>query len=188
MKSLKSTSLAMAIVSVGLLVGGSGNSGRKPGRLPESSPSKIVTGEVAQGRGEFHMAKDPQGELTLDIVDKSYVITSQAGEEVRLELDDNTKVRKRVQPRDKIVGQDLVQRPYHFRSRASSHNSRGPPKESTSMPIQAHMDVGPAVNRHDAGPSRLTASGSAPGAKARMVVRWARHALGELQRQKEDRC
>jgi hypothetical protein len=102
MKSLKSTSLATAIVSVGLLVGAVGT--RAEARSPsESSPSKIVTGEVAQVEGEFHMAKDPQGELTLDIVDKSYVITSQAGEKVRLELDDNTKVRKKVNPGDKIV-------------------------------------------------------------------------------------
>jgi hypothetical protein len=102
MKSLMSTSLATAIVSVGLLVGALGI--RAEARSPsESSPSKIVTGEVAQVEGEFHMAKDPQGELTLDIVDKSYVITSQAGEEVRLELDDNTKVRKKVNPGDKIV-------------------------------------------------------------------------------------
>ncbi len=48
------------------------------------------------------MAKDPQGEDTLKMVDKSYVITSQAGEEVRLELDNNTKVRKRVNPGDKV--------------------------------------------------------------------------------------
>lgn len=100
MKSLKSTSLAMAIVSVGLVaVLGT----RAEARPLESSPSKIVTGEVAQVAGEFHMAKDPQGELTLDIVDKSYIITSQAGEEVRLELDDNTKVLKKVNPGDKIV-------------------------------------------------------------------------------------
>jgi len=101
MKSLKSTSLATAIVSVGL-VGALGT--RAEAQSPsESSPSKVVTGEVAQVKGEFHMAKDPQGELTLDIVDKSYVITSQAGEEVRLELDDNTKVRKKVNPGDKII-------------------------------------------------------------------------------------
>jgi len=101
MKSLKSTSLAVAIVSVGLVaVLGTRAEARSPS---ESSPSKIVTGKVAQVEGEFHMAKDPQGELTLDIVDKSYVIiTSQAGKEVRLELDDNTKVRKRVNPGDKI--------------------------------------------------------------------------------------
>jgi methyl coenzyme M reductase beta subunit len=91
----------MAIVSVGLIaVLGSRAEARSPS---ESSLSKIVTGEVAQVEGEFHMAKDTQGELTLDIVDKSYVITSQAGEEVRLELDDNTKVLKKVSPGDKIV-------------------------------------------------------------------------------------
>ena len=101
MKSLKSTGLAMAIVSVGLVaVLGTRAEARSPS---ESSPSKIVTGEVAQVEGEFHMAKDPQGELTLDIVDKSYVIiTGQAGVEVRLELDDNTKVWKRVNPGDKV--------------------------------------------------------------------------------------
>jgi hypothetical protein len=101
MNSRKSTSLAIAIVSVGLVaVLGTRAEALSPS---ESSPSKIVTGEVAQVEGEFHMAKDTQGELTLDIVDKSYVVTSQAGEEVRLELDDNTKVRKRVTPGDKIV-------------------------------------------------------------------------------------
>jgi len=102
MKSLKATSLAIAIVSVGLVsVLGTRAEGRSPS---ESSPSKIVTGEVAQVEGEFHMAKDPQGELTLDIVDKSYVIvTSHPGEQLRLEVDDNTKVRKRVNPGDKIV-------------------------------------------------------------------------------------
>jgi hypothetical protein len=101
MKALKSTSFAKAIVSIGLVAAlGTRAEARSPS---ESSPSKIVTGEVAQVEGEFHMAKDTQGELTLDIVDKSYVITSQAGEEVRLELDDNTKVRKRVNPGDKII-------------------------------------------------------------------------------------
>lgn len=101
MNSRKSTSLAMAIVSVGFLaVLGSRAEALSPSEL---SPSKIVTGEVAQVEGEFHMAKDPKGEVTLDIVDKSYVVTSQAGKEVRLELDDNTKVRKRVNPGDKIV-------------------------------------------------------------------------------------
>ena len=101
MKSLKSTSLATAIVTVGLVVAlGTLAEAQSPS---ESTPSKVVTGEVAQVKGEFHMAKDPKGELTLDIVDKAYVITSQAGEEVRLELDDNTKVRKKVNPGDKIV-------------------------------------------------------------------------------------
>ena len=48
------------------------------------------------------MTKDYQGDATLDIMDKSYVITDQSGKEVRLELDDNTKVRNRVSPGDKI--------------------------------------------------------------------------------------
>jgi len=101
MNSLKSTSLATAIVTVGLVVAlGTLAEAQSPS---ESTPSKVVTGEVAQVEGEFHMAKDTQGELTLDIVDKSYVITSQAGEEVRLELNDNTKVLKKVNPGDKIV-------------------------------------------------------------------------------------
>jgi hypothetical protein len=100
MKSLKSTSLAMAIVSVGLIaVLGA----RAEARSPSESPaSKIVTGEVFKVEGEFQMAKDRQGDDTLDIVDKSYVITDQSGKEVRLELTDDTKVQKRVVPGDKV--------------------------------------------------------------------------------------
>lgn len=100
MKSLRSTSLAMAIVSVGFVaVLGTRTEARSPS---ESSPAKIVTGKVSQVEGEFHMAKDPQGDDTLDIVDKSYVITDQAGKEVRLELSDDTNVQNRVVPGDKI--------------------------------------------------------------------------------------
>lgn len=95
MKSLESNRLAMAIVSVALAA-------VVETRAEAGSASKIVTGEVAQVEGKFHMAKDPQGELTLDIEDKFYVITSQAGKEMRLALDDNTKVQKRVNPGDKI--------------------------------------------------------------------------------------
>lgn len=100
MISRKSASLAMALVSIGLVaVLGTQVKARSSS---ESSPSKIVQGEVSQVEGEFHMAKTPQGEDTLQMVDKSYVITSQAGEEVRLELNKNTKVRNRVNPGDKI--------------------------------------------------------------------------------------
>jgi hypothetical protein len=100
MKSIKSTSLAMAIVSVGFIaVLGARTEARSPS---ESSPSKIVTGEVSKVEGEFQMAKDRQGIDMLDIVDNAYVITDQSGKEVRLELDDNTKVRNRVNPGDKI--------------------------------------------------------------------------------------
>ena len=102
MKSLESRSLVVPIVSVVLALAAVVQTETEAGSLLESSPSKIVTGEVAQVEGKFHMAKNPQGEVTLDIEDKFYVITSQAGEQMRLELDDNTKVRKRVNPGDKI--------------------------------------------------------------------------------------
>lgn len=100
MKSLASSSLAMAIVSVALAA--VVETRAEAASPSESAPSKIVTGEVAQVEGKFHMAKNPQGEVTLDIEDKFYVITSQAGGAVRLELDDDTKVRERVNPGDKI--------------------------------------------------------------------------------------
>ena len=100
MESIKSTSLAMAIGSVGLIavLGAQAET-----RLPsESSHLKIVTGEMSKVVSEFQMTKDHQGDATLDIMDKSYVITDQSGKEVHLELDDNTKVRNRVSPGDKI--------------------------------------------------------------------------------------
>ncbi|HSS29946.1 MAG TPA: hypothetical protein VLL06_02910 [Nitrospiraceae bacterium] len=100
MKLLTSTGLALAIVGIGFIVAqGIRAEDRSPSGL---SPSKIVMGEVAQVQGEFHMAKGPEGDVTLDIVDKSYVITSQTGKEVRLELDDHTKIQNRVNPGDKV--------------------------------------------------------------------------------------
>jgi hypothetical protein len=51
--------------------------------------------------GEFQMSKDGHGDDTIDdIVDTSYLITDQSGKELRLELDDHTKIRKRVSPGD----------------------------------------------------------------------------------------
>ncbi|HXX73511.1 MAG TPA: hypothetical protein VEI50_00095 [Nitrospiraceae bacterium] len=76
---------------------------------PEQSSLQTVTGEVSVVEGEFHMAKNSQGEDTLDVVDKSYVITNQAGETVRLKLTDHTRIEKRVNPGDRIeakVSQD----------------------------------------------------------------------------------
>jgi hypothetical protein len=100
MKALKSSSLVMAIVSVGLVaLLGTRVEAQSPST---SSPSMIVIGEVSQVEGEFHMARDLQGQDTLDIVDKSYVITDQAGKELRLELRGDTKVLNRVNPGDKI--------------------------------------------------------------------------------------
>jgi len=100
MKTLKSSSLVWAIVIVGLLaVVGTRAEAQSPSTL---SPSMIVIGEVSQVQGEFHMTKDPLGLDTLDIVDKSYVITDRTGKELRLELSDDTKVLNRVNPGDKI--------------------------------------------------------------------------------------
>ena len=100
MNILASTSLAVAIAGTSLVaVQGIWAEDRS---LSGLSPSKIVMGEVAQVEGEFHMAKGPEGDVTLDIVDKSYVITSQTGKEVRLELDDHTKIQNRVNPGDKV--------------------------------------------------------------------------------------
>ncbi len=100
MKALKSSGLALTIGTVGLFVVlGSRAEAQSPFK---SSPSKIVIGEVSQVQGEFHMTKDSQGLDTLDIVDKSYVITDRAGKEWRLELSDDTQVLNRVNPGDKI--------------------------------------------------------------------------------------
>ena len=100
MQCLNVTNVAMAIVTAGLiLVQGNRVEAQPPS---ESSASKIVTGEVAQVEGGFHRTKDLLGVDTLDIVDKVYVITDQAGREVRLELSDDTKIRRRVIPGDAI--------------------------------------------------------------------------------------
>ena len=100
MKALTWSSLVMASVSVGLVaILGTRVEAQSPSK---SSPSMIVRGEVSQVEGEFDMAKDPQGLDTLDIVDKSYVITDRAGKELRLELSDDTKVLNRGNPGDKI--------------------------------------------------------------------------------------
>jgi hypothetical protein len=100
MKCLNATNVAMAIVTLCLiLVLGYRVEARSPS---ESSASKIVTGEVAQVEGGFQRTTDLLGLDTLDIVDKAYVITDQAGREVRLELSDDTIIRSRVIPGDTI--------------------------------------------------------------------------------------
>jgi hypothetical protein len=100
MKYLNVTNVAMAIVTVGLiLVLGNRVEAQS---LSGSSASKIVTGEVAQVEGGFHRTTDLLGLDTLDIVDKVYVITDQAGRELHLELSDDTIIRSRVIPGDRI--------------------------------------------------------------------------------------
>jgi hypothetical protein len=100
MKPLPSANLAMTMVIAGLTV--ILGVWTEAHSSSESSSAKIVTGQVSQVEGEFHMARDRQGDDTLDIVDKSYVITDQSGKEVRLELSDDTEVQERVTPGDRI--------------------------------------------------------------------------------------
>ncbi len=100
MKALKSSSLVLVLVTVGLVtVLGCLTEAQSPSK---SSPSMIVRGDVSQVEGEFHMTGDLQGQDTLDIADKSSVTTDQAGEELCLELRDDTKILNRVNPGDKI--------------------------------------------------------------------------------------
>ena len=98
MKAFTCSSLLMAMVSVGLVA-------VLENRVAAQSPSMMVRGEVSQVEGEFHMARDLQGQDTLDIVDKSYVVTDRTGKELRLELRDDTKILNRVNPGDKIEAQ-----------------------------------------------------------------------------------
>lgn len=100
MDSLKSSSLVIATIGLGLVaVLGAQIEARSPSESPRS---EVVIGEVSTVEGEFHMAKNAQGEDILEMVDKSYVITTRAGEEMRLELSDDTKVPKRANPGDRV--------------------------------------------------------------------------------------
>jgi hypothetical protein len=65
-------------------------------------PSHTVKGEVSSVEGRFHMGKGSDGLDKLDIFDNSYVITNQAGETMRLQLTDRTRVESRVNPGDRI--------------------------------------------------------------------------------------
>ena len=67
------------------------------------SPSpKTVIGQVSAVEGEFHMAKNSLGEDILKMVDKSYVVTTPAGQEIQLKLSRDTKVPTRANPGDRI--------------------------------------------------------------------------------------
>jgi hypothetical protein len=67
-----------------------------------SSASRTVTGQVSTVEGEFHIGKNSRGEDTLKLVDKSYVIITGTGEEMRLDLSHDTKVLNRANPGDRI--------------------------------------------------------------------------------------
>jgi hypothetical protein len=70
-----------------------------------SLSSQTVRGEVSAVEGEVHMAKNSQGEDILQLVDKSYVITTPTGHEIPLKLSRDTKVPTRANPGDRIEAQ-----------------------------------------------------------------------------------
>lgn len=70
-------------------------------RLGSPSP-KTVRGEVSAVEGEFHLEKNPRGEDVLKIVDKSYVVTTPAGQEIHLKLTRETKVPTRANLGDRV--------------------------------------------------------------------------------------
>ncbi|BCA56445.1 hypothetical protein W02_35850 [Nitrospira sp. KM1] len=68
----------------------------------ESYPSTTVKGQVSAVEGEFHIAKDARGEDILKLVDRSYLVTTPAGQEIELKLTRETKVPARANPGDRI--------------------------------------------------------------------------------------
>jgi hypothetical protein len=68
----------------------------------QSGAPKTVTGKVSEVEGEFHMTKDSRGEDILKMVDKSYIVTTPAGQQIELKLTRETKVPMRANPGDRI--------------------------------------------------------------------------------------
>ncbi len=102
MKSPTTGMAAMAAISAILLQVSGGATTIWAQSLADLPVLHTVKGEVSSVVGEFHMAKNSQGQDILDIFDRSYFITNQAGETVRLELTDHTKVESRVNPGDRV--------------------------------------------------------------------------------------
>jgi hypothetical protein len=101
MLSIKFTSAAVTAISLSasLLFAAPTSDGRsQSGSL---SPT-TVTGQVFAVEGEFHMEKDARGEDTLKLVDKAYIITTPAGQEIQLKLTRKTSVPNRANPGDRI--------------------------------------------------------------------------------------
>jgi len=68
----------------------------------QSGTQTTVTGRVSAVEGEFHMEKDSRGEDILNIVDKSYIVTTPMGQRIELKLTRETKVPTRANPGDRI--------------------------------------------------------------------------------------
>ena len=98
MTFLKSTGTVMAVISLSVVT-----TLFAATMIEAQSPSSnTVRGEVSAVEGEFHMAKNSQGEDILQMVDKSYVITTPTGQEIPLKLSRDTKVPTRANPGDRI--------------------------------------------------------------------------------------
>ncbi|HKY70688.1 MAG TPA: hypothetical protein VJL88_02110 [Nitrospira sp.] len=95
----RTTLAAMSLAVASLLVAATSIEARSQSELPSS---KTVTGQVSAVEGEFHMAKDARGEETLRMVDKAYIITTPAGQEIQLKLTRETKVPTRANPGDRV--------------------------------------------------------------------------------------
>jgi hypothetical protein len=101
MMLVKSTGAVMAVISLSVVTTLFAATIEAQSQL--GSPfSKTVRGEVSAVVGEFHMAKNSHGEDILQMVDKSYVITTPAGQEIPLKLSRDTKVPTRANPGDRI--------------------------------------------------------------------------------------
>ncbi|MBX3236629.1 MAG: hypothetical protein KF814_10780 [Nitrospiraceae bacterium] len=93
------TLIAPSVLQVSGIVGEPAGWGQS---RPDSVVLQTITGEVSSVVGEFHMAKNSDGRDTLEIFDRSYFVRNQAGETIRLELTDHTRVERRVNPGDRI--------------------------------------------------------------------------------------
>jgi hypothetical protein len=78
MTLVKSTGVVMAVMSLSVVTTLFAATIEAPSQ--SGSSSKTVRGEVSAVEEEFHMAKNSQGEDILQMVDKSYVITTPTGQ------------------------------------------------------------------------------------------------------------
>lgn len=101
MTLVKSTGAVMAVMSLSVATTLFAATIEAPSKSG-SPTSKTVRGEVSVVEGEFHMAKNSQGEDILQMVDKSYVITTPTGQEIPLKLSRDTKVPTRANPGDRV--------------------------------------------------------------------------------------
>jgi hypothetical protein len=102
MRSIKCTSAAVTAISLSIASLSFAAPPSDARSQPGSPSPNTVTGQVSAVEGEFHMAKDARGEDTLKMVDKAYIITTPAGQEIQLKLTRETRVPNRANPGDRV--------------------------------------------------------------------------------------